>query len=234
MRRRELIAESTTPDGESLTLTVEGHEHVVRVRGETLMSSRQSGSEQAMAKLALQHSSATPNPRILVGGLGMGFTVRAVLDLVGPQAQVCVVELLADVVVWNRGVLAAFADNPLADPRVQIEIGDLLNFLDARHAQFDHILLDLDNGPEAFTVRSNEGLYQLQGLTRLYDALCMGGVLVIWSAFKSPAFERRLTQAGFEASSVTKRARTNVGKGARHTLFLAIKHGSGGRTNLSP
>ena len=187
------------------------------------MSSRQSGSEQAMAELALQHSFASPNPRILIGGLGMGFTVRAVLDLVGPLAHVCVVELIADVVAWNRGVLATFADEPLADPRVQVETEDLSDFLGAGHAQFDQILLDLDNGPEAFTVRSNEGLYHFDGLNRLFDALSSGGVLVIWSAFKSPAFERRLTQAGFKASSVTSRARAKVGKGARHTLFLAIK-----------
>lgn len=223
MRQRELIAESTTPDGEPLTLTVERSEYVVRVRGETLMCSRQCGSEQAMAKLAFGAGAPLGDTRVLVAGLGMGFTLRAVLDRVGIQARVSVVELLADVVRWNRGPLASFADHPLNDARVSVTVSDLLDYLAGGRHAFDAILLDIDNGPEAFTVKSNDRLYLPAGLALLYSALREGGVMVLWSAFASRAFERRLQRAGFDARSVTTRARASVGKGARHTLFAATR-----------
>ena len=223
MPKRELIAQVTTPDGDPLTLSREDQGFVVRVRGEILMSSRQSGSEEAMAEVSIEACRQTNAPHILIGGLGMGFTVRAVLDRVGPAARVWVIELLNDVVVWNQGLLAGLADNPLNDARVQTRVDDLVNVLDAGENEFDQILLDIDNGPEAFTVRGNDRLYQPSGLAKLYAALRPGGVLVVWSAFRSDAFERRLTRAGFNAKTVSKRARTNVGKGARHTLFVAVK-----------
>lgn len=231
MRQRELIAESTTPDGESLTLTIEHGEYVVRVRGETLMSARLNGSEQAMAKLAFDAGALGGDARILIGGLGMGFTLRAVLDQAGPAARISVVELLAEVVRWNRGPLASFARYPLDDPRVSVHVGDVLDYLAHTAAQtgtdkpviFDAILLDIDNGPEAFTVGSNERLYQGAGLGLLHGALSDGGVMVLWSAFRSSSFEKKLVRAGFTARSVTARARGEVGKGARHTLFVALK-----------
>jgi spermidine synthase len=192
MRQRELIAESTTPDGEPLTLTIERGEYVVRVRGETLMSARQSGSEQAMAQLAFDAGALSGDARVLVAGLGMGFTLRAVLDQAGPGAQISVIELLAEVVEWNRGALAPFARRPLDDRRVRLCVGDLLDSL-VQHkanntAAFDGILLDIDNGPEAFTVAANERLYRAAGLALLHHALSDDGVLILWSAFRSLAF----------------------------------------------
>jgi spermidine synthase len=221
MRQRELIAESTTPDGESLTLTLEGGEHVVRVRGETLMTARMSGSEQAMATLASQAGKLGEATRVLVGGLGMGFTLRAVLDQAAASAKVEVIELLPDVVAWNRGPLASLAQHPLDDPRADVRMGDLVDYLAESESGFDAILLDIDNGPEAFTVRGNDRLYQHAGLALLRRALRDGGVFVLWSAFRSPAFERRLRRAGFDVRTETARAR--AGKGARHTLFFAIR-----------
>ena len=206
-----VLAESTTPDRDRLTLTREGREFVVRVRGEALMSTRRSGSEQAMATLALPAGAPSSDAQVLIGGLGIGYTLRAVLDHVGPMARVTVLELLGEVVDWNRGPLAACAGYALDDPRVEVRIGDLFDYLfdylAAGTASFDAILLDVDNGPEAFTVRSNERLYQPAGLVALHRALRPGGVLVVWSAFRSQVFERRLQRAGFNARSVPVRAR---------------------------
>lgn len=231
MRQRELIAESTTPDGEPLTLTIEHGEHVVRVRGETLMSARLSGSEQAMATLAFDAGALSGSARILVAGLGMGFTLRAVLDRAAPDACIRVVELLADVVQWNRGPLADYAGRPLDDRRVSVRVADLLDCLvdgtSADAVGFDAILLDIDNGPEAFTVASNERLYRSAGLALLHGALSDDGVMILWSAFRSTSFEKRLRRAGFDARSVAARARAGVGKGARHTLFVATKNKAG-------
>jgi spermidine synthase len=223
MAYRTLIAESTTPDREALTLTLEQGHHVVRVRGEVLMSSRVSGSEEAMASFALSGRSSGDLARVLVGGLGMGFTLRAMLDALGPAARVDVLELLAPVVEWNRGPLAAYAGQPLDDPRVEVIVQDVLAHLATVDRTYDAILLDIDNGPEAFTVAANDRLYSSHGLSTLYDALRDGGVVVVWSAFRSPRFERLLRGAGFAVSSETVRARGAVGKGARHTVFRATR-----------
>ena len=223
MPRHELISESTTPDGEALTLTFEGGEHVVRVRGELLMSSRQTGSEQAMARLAFKDRTAPEPANVLVAGLGMGFTLRALLDQVGASTQIKMIELLGDVVAWNRGPLARYANHPLNDPRVQVTVGGLLDYLAIAEHAFDAILIDIDNGPQAFTVAANECVYAPAGLLALRNALAVGGVLVLWSAFKSPRFEQRLRQAGFAARSETVRARAQIAKGARHTLFVATR-----------
>lgn len=223
MAYRTIVAESVTPDQEALTLTLEQGHHVVRVRGEILMSSRVSGSEQAMAKLAFAERATGSRARVLVGGLGMGFTLRAVLDEVGPAAQVDVLELLAPVVEWNRGPLAAYAGQPLDDPRVEIIVRDVLAHLAGLAQAYDVIVLDIDNGPEAFTVAANNRLYTPSGIAILYAALRVGGAMVLWSAFRSPNFERLLRNAGFSATSVTVRARGAVSKGARHTVFRATR-----------
>jgi spermidine synthase len=220
---RTLIAESLTPDQERLTLTLEEGHHVVRVRGELLMSSRISGSEEALAKLALSDSAAGVAPRVLVGGLGIGFTLRAVLDELGPTSQIDVLELLEAVVDWNRGPLAAHAGKPLDDPRVSVIVNDVLAHLAAVNRRYDAIILDIDNGPEAFTVKANGRLYTPAGLATLHAALRPGGVMVLWSAFRSPDFERRLRGAGFSVTTETVRARGAVRKGARHTVFRALR-----------
>lgn len=226
MPPRTLIAESLTPDRERLTLTLEDGHHVVRVRGELLMSSRVSGSEEALAKLALAGRASDTAPHVLVGGLGIGFTLRAVLDELGPSARVDVLELLEAVVDWNRGPLAAHAGQPLDDPRVTVVVGDVLAHLAAVNQRYDAMVLDVDNGPEAFTVRANGRLYTPAGLATLRAALRPGGVMVLWSAFRSPDFERRLRGAGFSVTTETVRARGAVRKGARHTVFSATRPGS--------
>lgn len=218
---RTLIADATTPDREPLTLTLEAGHHVVRVRGELLMSNRVSGSEEALATLAL---GARPphDARVLIGGLGMGFTLRAVLDALGSEAKVQVLELLAAVVEWNCAWLASHAGHPLDDPRAMVIVRDVVDHLARDDAgRYDAIILDIDNGPEAFTVKSNQRLYQPAGLALLYEALRPGGTLVLWSAFRSPPFEKRLRSAGFAVETVTVRARGTVRKGARHTVFKA-------------
>lgn len=220
---RALVAQSQTPDGEALTLTLEQGDHVVRVRGEVLMSSRVSGSEEALARLALAERDMSRPPRVLVGGLGMGFTLRAVLDALDDTAQVEVVELLEEVVRWNEGPLAAYAGQPLADPRVTVIVCDLLAHLTHATPGFDALILDVDNGPEAFTVAANQRLYTPTGLAVMFEALRPGGVMVLWSAFRAPRFERLLRDAGFIASTTTARARGAVRKGARHTLFKAVR-----------
>lgn len=229
MLQHTVLAASTTPDGDSLTLSREGREFVVRIRGEALMSTRRSGSEQAMATLALPARPPPADAQVLIGGLGIGYTLRAVLDRIGPRARVTVLELLGEVVDWNRGPLAACAGYALDDPRVEVRVGDLFDYLVAGSATFDAILLDVDNGPEAFTVRSNQRLYQPAGIAAVHRALRPGGVLVVWSAFRSQIFERRLRHVGFDARSVPVRARAEVGKGARHTLFVATRHGASKR-----
>ncbi|MGE0861002.1 MAG: spermidine synthase [Gammaproteobacteria bacterium] len=226
MTSRTLVARSLTPDGEALTLTLEQGDHVVRVRGEVLMSSRVSGSEEALARLALAERDLGPQPRVLVGGLGMGFTLRAVLDELDDGARVEVVELLEDVVRWNEGPLADYARRPLADPRVTVIVADLLTHITRATAGYDALILDVDNGPEAFTVAANQRLYTPTGLALLFAALRPGGVMVLWSAFRAPRFERLLHGAGFSASTTTVRARGAVRKGAKHTLFKAVRPAS--------
>lgn len=204
-------------------MTLEDGHHVVRVRGELLMSSRVSGSEEALAKLALAGRASDAALRVLVGGLGIGFTLRAVIDELGPAARIDVLELLDAVVDWNRGPLAAHAGQPLDDPRVTVIVGDVLTHLAAANQPYDAIILDIDNGPEAFTVKANYKLYTPAGLATLYAALRPGGVMALWSAFRSPDFERRLRGAGFSATTETVRARGAVRKGARHTVFMATR-----------
>ena len=219
----EALASAITPDGETLTLSREAEAYVVRVRGELLMSSRLSGSEAAMAELARPGADQPVRGRVLVAGLGMGFTLRALLDRAAPDVVVDVLELLPAVIVWNRQYLAGHAGHPLDDPRVRLHEADVLAYLAAGTQRYAAILVDIDNGPEAFTVAANGRLYQPEGLAALHRALAPRGVLVVWSAFRSRRFERALGTAGFTARSVTARARADAAKGARHTLFVGTR-----------
>ena len=222
MRAWELLAQTSTPDGSDMRLTRQGDEYVILVNGKTLMSSRMHGSEEALATLACRRARTLEQPRVLVGGLGMGFTLRATLDLLPPGATVRVVELVPAVVEWNRGPLGAIAGYPLNDRRVRIEIGDVGFTLRANPDGFDAILLDVDNGPSAFTTPENEGLYDNGGVAASYAALKMGGALAVWSAWEDRKFEQRLRFHGFVAQVDRVRARLKKG-GARHTIFLGLK-----------
>jgi len=175
-----------------------------------------------MAEVAAAALVGRPQPRVLVGGLGMGFTLRSVLDALGDDAQVVVAELLPCVVEWNRGVLAPLSQAALDDPRVRLETVDIADYLALHKSSFDAVLLDVDNGPEAFSAPGNARLYTPAGLAILRAALRPGGVLVVWSAFASNAFVKALARAGFNgAQMLTVRARSNTRKGSRHTLFVA-------------
>ena len=221
MKPRELLSESVTPDGAPITLTREAEALVVRVSGVPLMSSRVHGSEDAMAEVGCAPLRAREGARVLVGGLGMGFTLRATLDALGSDAEVVVSELLPIVVEWNRGPLAPLAGRPLEDPRVRLEVGHLAALVKRSPPRsYDALLLDVDNGPEAFTVASNAWLYARPGIDALKALLRPGGALVVWSASKSPRFERDLRAAGLTSEVVPVRARGPIKKGSRHLLYV--------------
>jgi spermidine synthase len=216
----ELIAEARTPDGTLLSLTRRDTELVILAGGKILMSSRMHGSEEAMAEMALKRlGPSLAGACVLVGGLGLGYTLRATLDLLPPDATVVVSELIPAIVEWHRGPLAVLADKPIADPRVHIEVRDVIATLRSSAGRFDAVLLDIDNGPEAFTESSNAGLYNDRGIAAIRAALKPGGVLAVWSAWEDRRFEQRLKYAGFTVEVERVRARLKKG-GPRHTIFL--------------
>ncbi len=219
MKAWTLLGETSTPDGSDLRLMRQDHEHVILSGGRTLMSSRMHGSEEALATWGCRHLRGLEHPSVLVGGLGMGFTLRATLDLLPPNARVIVSELVAGVVEWNRGPLGALAGHPLEDRRVQIDVGDVAVTLRASRDRFDAVLLDIDNGPDAFTTSMNGALYTDEGLAAVHAALKAGGVLAVWSAWEDRKFEQRLRYGGFIVAVQRERARLKKG-GPRHTIFL--------------
>ena len=216
----ETIAEAMTAEGAVVKLSRDGHRWFVRVDGHILMGSQTHGSEEVLADLTCSRLRDRVGVQVLVGGLGLGFSLRSVLDIVPKDARVQVAELIPAVVEWNRGPLADLAARPLDDPRVTIEIGDVAGLLGGEAPGYDAILLDVDNGPEAFTVPGNDRLYEVQGLRRLRAALRPGGLLGVWSAFRDRRFERRMHEAGFAARSVPVRARGRIRKGATHVVFI--------------
>ena len=222
MKPWELLGETRTPEGSDVRLTRQENEYVILVDGKTLMSSRRHGSEDALAALACPHLRSPEEPHVLVGGLGMGFTLRATLDLLPPDATVTVVELLPAVVEWNRGPLGALAGYPIRDQRVRIEIDDVGMALRSGPARFGGIYLDVDNGPTAFTASANRGLYDNAGVSAAYAALETGGVLAVWSTRDDRKFEQRLRFHGFDVQVNRVRARLKKG-GPRHVIFLGVK-----------
>lgn len=222
----EILGRHRFPDGRELVLYHRDGTFQIRIDGLELMTSRAHGSEEALARLASEALGCTPAPRILVGGLGMGYTLRAALDAFGERARVTVAELLSVVVQWNRGPLGPLAAHPLDDPRVILAERDLAELLaDADDdSAYDVILLDVDNGPGALSVESNAALYSTEGLRRISSALRDRGVLAVWSADEDRDFQTRLEQAGFAAGSESVSARGRGG-GPMHTVFLGRKPG---------
>ncbi len=218
MQKPEFIDEAHTPAGELIKLTRESGHFVVRVDGALLMSSGAYHSEERMAEIGCEGLRDKPGARVLVGGLGLGYTLRAALDQVGPRGTVVVSELLESVVEWNRGPVGHLAGNPLGDPRTRVEVGDLVAYIRSRPEPFDALLLDVDHGPDSFTTDANSSLYSGRGLGRLRAALRPGGVLVVWSGYECPPFVAAMKRAGFTARSVRARARGD--RGPRHTLFV--------------
>lgn len=222
----KLIDSSAIPDnGGELRLYQRGAEYsIMIVGGGELMNSRIHGSEDSLAELGCQPLAGKAQPRVLVGGLGMGFTLAAALRQLGPQAEVVVAELVPAVVQWNRDHLGQFAGHPLDDPRTTVSIGDVAALLRGERAAFDAILLDVDNGPEGLTHRANDWLYGSEGLQAAMQALRPDGVLAVWSAGPDDAFGERLRRVGFLVDERRVRAH-RAGKGATHTVWLARRGG---------
>jgi spermidine synthase len=216
----ELLGETRTPDGADMRLIRRGGEYVILANGKSLMSSRMHGSEEALAMLACKRVRTLAEPWVLVGGLGMGFTLRATLDLLPPAATVVVAELVPAVVEWNRGPLGPLADHPLKDRRVRVDVGDVAATLSSSPGVFDAVVLDVDNGPVAFTTSNNVGLYSDRGLASVRGALKVGGVLAVWSAWDDRKFEQRLRYGAFTVEVERVRGRLKKG-GPHHTIFLA-------------
>jgi spermidine synthase len=197
-------------------------EYLLLAGGAILMSSRMHGSEEALAAFACQGVRTQEQPSVLIGGLGMGFTLRATLDLLSAEATVVVAELVPAVVEWNRGELGPLAGHPLKDKRVQVEIGDVAATLSSGLGQFDAVLLDVDNGATAFTASKNAGLYDDRGIAAAHAALKRGGVLAVWSAQDDRKFAERLREGGFDVQVRRVRGRLKKG-GPLHTIFLNHK-----------
>jgi spermidine synthase len=192
--------------------------------GHELMSTRKHGSEDALGRLPCQRLENPDTAKVLIGGLGMGFTLAAVLGATGPRAEVTVAELIPEVVDWNRGPLGAFSGMPIDDPRTRIHVGDVARLLRQNKASFDVITLDVDNGPEGLTKSQNDWLYTEAGIAAAQDALRnSSGILAYWSAGPDRAFHDRLRRCGFMVDEVIVHAHGK--KGARHTIWLASVDG---------
>ena len=223
MKTFELLGQALSRDGTVLKLMRREDEYIILANAKSLMSSRMHGSEEALATFACRRAQTLERPSVLIGGLGMGFTLRATLDLLPPRATIVVAEIVSDVVEWNRGPLAPLAGDPLRDPRVRVEVDDVAVTLAASPAAFDAILLDVDNGPSAFAAASNnDALYDDHGIAQAFAALKMNGVLAVWSAREDRKFEQRLRHGRFNVEVQRVRARLKKG-GPRHTIFLGHK-----------
>jgi spermidine synthase len=222
---RELIDTATVPSGGQLRLFRRGEEYSIMLGANELMNSRLSGSEEALADLACRRIAERPQPRLLIGGLGMGFTLRAALAALSPHSRIVVAELVPAVIAWARGPMAQLFGGSLEDPGVRVEEADVADLIGAAPAAWDAILLDVDNGPDGLSRAANDRLYDKAGLAQAKAALRPGGVLAIWSAAPDPAFTRRLRKAGFAVEEHIVRA-ARGGRGARHTIWLGIKPGT--------
>jgi len=217
----EFLERAQVPgNGGELCLYRRGAEFSIRVGNRELMNSRVHASEEALAELAYARVTGRPRPRILIGGLGMGFTLAATLRRLGPKGRVVVAELVPAVVAWNRGPLAALAGHPLQDARVAVREVDVAQILRETRQAYDAILLDVDNGPEGLTRRENDWLYARPGLEAAHAALRPAGVLAVWSAVPNQVFAQRLRRVGFRVDEVQVPARSSR-KGRRHTVWLA-------------
>lgn len=217
----QLLGSATIPgDGGELRLYRRGTEFSIRVGPHELMNSRVHHSEEQLATVACERLSDRDAARVLVGGLGMGFTLAALLARLGPRAAVEVAELVPEVVAWNRGAMAEVNGAALADPRVTVRESDVASVIRMHPARFDAILLDVDNGPSALTSKGNDRIYSAAGLRAAHDALRPRGVLAVWSADHDPSFTKRLARAGFDVEEVPVRARGRSG-GSRFLIWIA-------------
>lgn len=215
----ETLDRAVIADGTTLTLARHDRDYVIRADGRALMGSRMHASEDALGKRGC--AELGPSSRVLLGGLGMGFSLRACLDALAPTARVDVVELVPAVVHWNRTHLADLAARPLEDPRVTLIEGDVVEVIGAARALYDAVILDVDNGPSAFTSKSNHRLYDLAGLRRVHRALRPDGTFALWSVGDDPRFTENLERAGF--AHRTERVKARGHGGGTHLLWLATR-----------
>ena len=220
MKMRELLGTAEVPGGDELRLYRRGDDFIIAIDRNELMSSRMSGSEEALATMTCERLRSPKAASLLIGGYGMGFTLRAALGVLGPDAKISVAELVPGIIEWARGPMAELAAGCLDDPRVELVLGDVSKAIGAATRRYDAILLDVDNGPDGLTREANEGLYSAAGLATAKAALRPGGILAIWSAAPDARFTRRLSAAGFQVEEVGVRARSN-GKGPRHVIWFA-------------
>jgi spermidine synthase len=221
---RVLIDSAPIPGGGELRLIQRGDDFWIMLGTNALMSTRLRGSEEALATLACEKIAGRKRPALLIGGLGMGFTLRSALGALGRDSGVMVSELVPAIVKWARGPMAHVHGGSLDDPRVEVALSDVGDLIAAARSRYDSILLDVDNGPDALSRDTNDRLYDLEGLRRARAALKPGGLLAIWSAAPDPAFARRLGKAGFAVEEVTVRAHAGR-KGAKHMIWLATAPG---------
>ena len=226
MKPTILLGTALIPDTKTeLKLFTHDGEFSIKIAGRgELMNTKTHGSEKALAELACERMGGGENPRILVGGLGMGFTLAATLAATGPTAEVVVAELVPEVVTWNRELMGAASGHPLDDPRTSVFIGDVADVIrndegTLDEGTFDAILLDVDNGPEAMIRRENTWLYSIPGLEAARRALRPKGVLAVWSAGPDQLFRARLKHAGFKVEEKIVRPH-RAGKGGRHYIWL--------------
>lgn len=217
-----MLGQTDLADGSVMKLVRRGDEYIMLVGGAVLMSSRMHGSEEALASLACERVRRLARPSVLIGGLGMGFTLRATLDLLPEDARVLVTELVPAVVEWNGGPLGPLAGHPLEDKRVRVETGDVAATIGSRPGQFDAVLLDVDNGPAGFTAASNARLYDQRGIAAAHAALKTAGVLAVWAARDDRKFEQRLRDGGFEVRVQRPHGRLKKG-GPRHSIYVGHK-----------
>ena len=222
MKPRELIGTAKVPQGEELRLFRRGDDFMIVLNRNELMNSRMSGSEEALATMTVERLRGRTSPHLLIGGYGMGFTLRAAVAVLGRDARVTVAELVPEILDWARGPMATLTAGCLDDRRVNVVVADVAQAMRNSRSIYDAILLDVDNGPDGLIRTANDQLYSRAGLTAAKEALKPGGTLAIWSAAPDPAFKRRLAEAGFKVEETTVRARSN-GKGARHTIWFAEK-----------
>jgi len=220
MKPRELLATAQVPGGAELRLFRHDRDFTIMLGGNDLMNSRMSGSEEALATMTCERLRDRPAPHLLVGGYGMGFTLRAALAALPQGARISVAELVPEIIDWARGPMASLTDGCLDDPRVDLVAGDVAEAIAAASRRYDAILLDVDNGPDGLTRAGNDQIYSIKGLASAKAALKPGGVLAIWSAAPDAAFARRLKDVGFKVEEVSVRARSN-GKGPRHVIWFA-------------
>ena len=224
MITRECLASAQIPGGEELRLYSHDRDFMILLKRDELMSTRMRGSEEALAVQTIARLGGGRAPRLLIGGYGMGFTLRAALAALDGEAHVTVAELVPEIIEWARGPMAELTAGCLDDPRVSLILGDVADAIGAVTASWDAILLDVDNGPDGVVRKENDRLYSRGGLATAYGALRPGGVLAVWSAAPDPGFTRRLRGAGFQVEMVTVKARPN-GKGPRHVIWFARRPG---------